>query len=402
MLVRTLLARPMLASYVALAVSVGGMTARTSPTAPTSTTRLAGVIAGSVRDPEGTPIEGALVELLGTGRSTRSIADGRFLLDSVSAGRGTLRISLQGYLPAQTEIRVADDSATTLEVVLVPDGQPLAPVRVLAKARGRIFGTVVDSVGRPLPGVSVGLVGSRGTTLTDSSGQFQFVDLAPGQYLVEARRVGFELSRYPVRMADNIERIVTMRLRSGPMALTRVELHNTEVAAQDAHARIGMRSMTKSFVMSREDLREFGKTPLDVVLSRSAFRDHMRGGKSDAGALDSMCVLVDGWRAFGRGVAPAKLGDLNPSVPNAPVVVGAPGVPGVPGAPAVRHTTDGLAENVVGWLRTFYADEVEMLEVYVANTDYSRTLCGRFGYGSGCSCPPYMISPPTVVIWLKK
>jgi protocatechuate 3,4-dioxygenase beta subunit len=394
MLARTLLARPMLASYVALAVSVGGMMARPTPTAPTSTARLAGVIAGSVRDPEGAPIEGALVELLGTGRSTRSIADGRFLLDSVSAGRGTLRISLQGYLPAQTEIRVADDSATTLEVVLVPDGQPLAPVRVLAKARGRIFGTVVDSIGRPLPGVSVGLVGSRGTTLTDSSGQFQFVDLAPGQYLVEARRVGFELSRYPVRMADNIERIVTMRLRSGPMALTRVELHNTEVAAQDAHARIGMRSMAKSFIMSREDLRESGKTPLDVVLQRSAFRDYMRGRQSDAGALDSMCVLVDGWRALGRGLSPIDQNGGDRTL-NA-----------TPGPPTAADLSAGTRlnapPNTGGWLRTFYADEVEMLEVYVANTDYSRTLCARFSYGSGCSCPPYMISPPTVVIWLKK
>jgi Carboxypeptidase regulatory-like domain len=390
---RAMLARPMLASYVALAVSVGGITARSTPVDQTETARLSGVIAGTVSDPEGGPIEGALVEVLGTSRSTRSVADGRFLLDSVPSGRRTLRISLQGYLPAQTEIRVADDSATTLEVVLVPDGQPLAPVRVLAKARGRIFGTVVDSVGTPLPGVSVGLVGTRGTTLTDSAGNFKFLDLAPGQYLVEARRVGFELSRYPVRMTDDLERIVTMRLRAGPMALTLVELHNTEVAARDAHSRIGMRSMTKSFVMSREDLREFGKTPLDVVLQRSAFRDFMRGRKSDAGALDSMCVLVDGWRAFGRGLRPVSLGDQNINLPQ-PVKA--------EGAQKTRNTTDGITENVVGWLRTFYADEVEMLEVYAANEDFSRTLCARFSWGSGCSCPPYMISPPTVVIWLKK
>jgi hypothetical protein len=119
----------------------------------------------------------------------------------------------------------------------------------------------------------------------------------------------------------------------------------------------------------------------------------MRGGKSDAGALDSMCVLVDGWRALGRGLQPAALGDLNRDLPSSPVP---------DGAQKVRNTTDGISENIVGWLRSFYADEVEMLEVYASGTDYSRTLCARFGAGSGCSCPPYMISPPTVVIWLRK
>ena len=394
MLARAMLARPMLVSYVAVAVSVGGMTARPRPVEQAATAPRSGVIAGTVRDPEGSPIEGALVEILGTSRFTRSIADGRFLLDSVPAGQRTLRISLQGYLPAQTDIRVADDSATALEVVLMPDGQPLAPVRVTAKARGRIFGTVVDSLGTPLPGVSVGLVGTRGTTMTDSIGHFQFLDLAPGQYLVEARRVGFELSRYPVRMTDNLERIVTLRLRSGPMALTRVELHNTEVAARDAHARIGMRSMTKSFVMSREDLREFGKAPLDVVLQRSAFRDYMRGARGDAGALDSMCVLVDGWRALGRGFAPT---DENGGDRPLPVTPAPPTMASLAAGTRAKSTP-----NLGGWLRTFYADEVEMLEVYVGDTDYSRTLCARFGTGSGCSCPPYMISPPTVVIWLRK
>jgi len=392
-----MLARTTLASYVAFAALVGGVLA--SPAARTHRPQAAdrsirtGVIAGTVRDSEGDPLGGALVELLGTDRSTSAGSSGRFVLDSVPAGRATVRISLPGYLPAQTELRVADDSATTLEVVLVPDGQPLAPVRVIGKSRGRIFGTVVDSSGAPIPGVSVGLVGTRGTTMTDSVGHFEFLDLAPGQYLVEARRLGFELSRYPVRMADNLERVVTMRLRSGPLALTRIELHNTEVAAKEAQSRLAMRSVTQSFIMSREDLREFGRTPLDVVLSRSAFRHYLRGVRGDAGVLDTMCVLVDGWRALGRGLAPIDERGADRS--------------GTSGPPTMASFGEGTRlkslPNSGGWLRTFYADEVDMLEVHVSDQDQSRTLCGRFTYGTGCSCnPPYMTSPPTVVIWLRK
>lgn len=377
-----MLARTTLASYAAFAVLVGGVlaspTPRRDPPQPADRFVRTGMIAGTVRDSEGDPLGGALVQLLGTERTTYVGSNGRFVLDSVPAGRATVRISLQGYLPAQADLRVADDSATTLEVVLVPDGQPLAPVRVIGKSRGRIFGTVVDSSGTPIPGVSVGLVGTRGTTMSDSVGHFEFLDLAPGQYLVEARRLGFELSRYPVRMADNLERVITMRLRSGPLALTRIELHNTEVAAKEAQSRLAMRSMTKSFIMSREDLREFGRAPLDVVLQRSAFREYMRGVQSDAGALDTMCVLVDGWRALGRGYA----------------AIDERGSGG---------TRAKALPNGGGWLRTFYADEVDMLEVHVSDQDQSRTLCGRFSYGTGCSCnPPYMTSPPTVVIWLRK
>ena len=376
-----MLSRTTLASYVVFALCVGGFLAAPVLTAGPPTSRAVGIITGVVRDVEGDPLGGARVELVGTARSTQTITDGRFMIDSVPTGRAEIRVSLPGYLPAQAEVRVAEDSVTALDVVLVVDGQPLPTVTVKAKTRGRILGTVVDSVGTPLPGVSVGLVGTRGTTMTDSIGRFEFLDLAPGQYLVEARRVGFELSRYPVRMTDNLERIVTMRLRRGPMALTLLELHNTEVAAKETYSRISMRSMTKSFVMSREQLAPFGRQPMDVVLSRSDFRQFMRGAIGDAGALDTMCVLVDGWRSYGRGYQPIDAG-------------AGPGGTRAPSEP-----------NKGGWLRSFYADEVEMVEVYVANTDYSGTLCSRFSHGSGCACGPppgYLISPPTVVIWLKK
>jgi len=337
-----------------------------------------GMITGQVRDLQGNDLAGVRAELLGSDRATMSIADGRFLLDSVPAGSHTLRLSLAGYLPAQARVRVAADSATTLDVVLVPDGQPLSPVRVTAKARGRVSGTVVDTAGRPLVGVSVGMVGVRQTVLTDSLGGFVFADLDPGQYLIEARRIGYELSRYPVRMADDLERVVTMRLRQGPRALTRTEFHNTEVAAREAHSRIAFRSLTRSMIMSRDELEAFGRSPLDIVLQRSRLRDYLRGAKSDANALDTMCVLVDGWRALGRGVARIdERGGWGRRAPSAPI------------------------DN--GWLRTFYADDVEMLEVHVSDSENSRTLCGRFTYGSGCSCnPPYQTSPPTVVIWLRK
>lgn len=57
---------------------------------------------------------------------------------------------------------------------------------------GNIFGTVVSSDGAPLPGVTVTLtgVGAPQTTVTDSQGQFRFINLSPGSYTLRAELAG--------------------------------------------------------------------------------------------------------------------------------------------------------------------------------------------------------------------
>ena len=57
---------------------------------------------------------------------------------------------------------------------------------------GNIYGTVSDSNGNPLPGVTVALsgVGAPQTFMTDAQGNFRFLNLDPGDYAIRAELSG--------------------------------------------------------------------------------------------------------------------------------------------------------------------------------------------------------------------
>src|SRR5580765_1069449 len=66
----------------------------------------------------------------------------------------------------------------------------------MAQGVGAIGGTISDSSGAVLPGVSVALSNPRGSiggnqeTVTDARGAFQFIRLVPGTYNVKADLAG--------------------------------------------------------------------------------------------------------------------------------------------------------------------------------------------------------------------
>jgi hypothetical protein len=61
---------------------------------------------------------------------------------------------------------------------------------------GDIYGTVTDSEGNPLPGVTVTLTGSKTapvTSITSNQGRFRFVSLSPAaDYTIKAELEGFK------------------------------------------------------------------------------------------------------------------------------------------------------------------------------------------------------------------
>lgn len=91
-----------------------------------------------------------------------------------------------------------------LVALLVVVGFAGAPA--LAQQTGTIEGTIVDSNGSPLPGVSVeikspALQGTR-TTVSDASGRYKFPVLPPGTYTVSASLSGFtKAERTNIRVA---------------------------------------------------------------------------------------------------------------------------------------------------------------------------------------------------------
>ena len=85
----------------------------------------------------------------------------------------------------------------------------------LAQDTGNIFGTVSDTDGAALPGVTVTLVGFGATQLqvTDSNGGFRFLGLDPGSWSVKAELEGFSTVEYPnvvVSINRNTEILLTL------------------------------------------------------------------------------------------------------------------------------------------------------------------------------------------------
>lgn len=133
------------------------------------------------------------------------------------------------------------------------------PSPAAAQGVGAIGGTVSDSSGAALPGVTVslsnpGVIGGDRSTVTDERGAYQFIRLVPGNYAVKAALQGFR-SAVQERIVVNSD------------ATARVDLHLEIGALEETITVSGQSSLLdttqvlKQTVMTRETL--------DVLPSRS-------------------------------------------------------------------------------------------------------------------------------------
>jgi hypothetical protein len=85
-----------------------------------------------------------------------------------------------------------------------------------------IYGTVTLSDGTPFPGVFILLQSTefsqQNNTISDDSGQFRFLDLPPGPYLITFEMQGFKTLQFPVDVSQGRDRriIIVMEDLSDP------------------------------------------------------------------------------------------------------------------------------------------------------------------------------------------
>lgn len=101
--------------------------------------------------------------------------------------------------------------AVAAVLLLVGSGASWAQIQT-----GNLFGTVVDEQGSALPGVTMTLTGTSGTTVqvTDAQGRFRFPSLGPGTYSLRAELEGFspvENTNISINLARNTDIEVTMQ-----------------------------------------------------------------------------------------------------------------------------------------------------------------------------------------------
>jgi protocatechuate 3,4-dioxygenase beta subunit len=220
-------------------------------------------LTGTVRGPEGKPIEGAVVlyrPLAASPRefaaSTRTDAEGRFRAELKAAGPVYVRVTAKGL------------AGRSFEKV-----QPASPLTVVLDRGQAIEGNVRDGAGQPLADAlvtaspaSVALVSGWDTgtqsieTKTDAKGHFRLGGIGPDLYTVSANARGFGSARKSnVRPGGTVNlvarpggwlagRVSDPKGRPLPGALVRAELEpqfwaSSAVVATDAEGRFEVPSL---------------------------------------------------------------------------------------------------------------------------------------------------------------
>lgn len=323
-----------------------------------------GSVAGYVVDTDGRPLAGVPVVIPTAAARATTDAEGFFLLRGIASGRHQLFVRQIGFRPAVTDIDVEADRTLNLRIDLRRLAVELDPVVVQAYVLNELSGLVTDVYERPIPGAVIEIVGLGVKTETQDQGRFLLVDLAPGNYVLQIRALGYRVAQFGLRMLPQMERDLTFRLRTASLE-DELQIPRAVEVANEANRRLGLRG-GRAVVIGREQLERHGSAPLGVALAgtEAALVFNQVGGS---------CILLNGSEPLTIGSASRQSSRQSPG--------------------------SGNLFNAGGWLGFFRADEVALIELYPEGSENSRTLCGRFPPSSGCSCPP---EPSGIVLWLQR
>ena len=166
---------------------------------------LRSTIMGTVMDGDtGEPVENALISI-GDGEFSATTSElGQYLIHDIPAGSLTLKVSKVGYRETTQTIELTSESTLRINVKLFPKGDV------------SINGRVIDSVGlNPVNGATIQIFNAGGfheIRETSTDGQFSFLSLKPGKYVVEIEASGFKSRRRDVLIDWDIHQSVMIKL----------------------------------------------------------------------------------------------------------------------------------------------------------------------------------------------
>ena len=273
----------------------------------------AGAFSGIVRDLGGVPLPDVEVTLLGESAGARTDSSGRFMLRDIPAGGHTALFRRIGY--RSVDYRWLAQGGRELQVTVTMQVIPRQLERVVVEApssshkRGTssVAGTVTDSSGQPVIGADVRLLGSGLSTITDSSGRFDFAMLAAGSYIVRARRIGLASTTHVMQIVSDDNRGITLKMFGLPprtrardsSSASGYGIADAGFDAFDRRERVGLAQP----VLGPGDLFRADRAPLDFVLQ--PYRDNSSMHRQSSNLVreglgsseEGDCLLVDGRRA---------------------------------------------------------------------------------------------------------
>jgi iron complex outermembrane receptor protein len=100
--------------------------------APLEATAQQGVVRGTVRNPQGVPIRGAMVGIAGSTLYAQTDPAGRYRLAPVPAGEARVRAAAIGYRPVTTVVTLSPGDSVTADFTLDPSPLELTPLDVVS------------------------------------------------------------------------------------------------------------------------------------------------------------------------------------------------------------------------------------------------------------------------------
>jgi outer membrane cobalamin receptor len=185
----------------------------------------------------------------------------------------------------------------------------MIPLGANGQSNVRLEGIVLDAIdGSPLAGVTVALVGSGHTTVSDQYGRFLFQSTPSGQYLVRARSLGYaEFTSGQITVTTDVTSKMTIRLNRAPHTIPGITVSGQRETEPGG-------SVT---IIEREEIDRPGVNDLGDVLEKVPGVSVERTGGSNGTARvrirgcdpRQVLVLVDGQSINSSG-GPADLNSV--------------------------------------------------------------------------------------------
>jgi Carboxypeptidase regulatory-like domain len=233
----------------------------------------------------------------------------------------------------------------------------LAPQAMAQTQTGTVEGKAVDQQGAVLPGVNVTLSGPRGSqsTVTDASGLFRFVGVAPATYTLKAELTGFlpqEQTDVIVAMGKTVTADFALKVGGVTETVEVTAASTLDVKSSATHTNISQDMLTLTPMYSSTSINLLNYAP--GINSSSAYG--AQGGVANALLLDGVDTRDpeggSAWTFFNQNLieeiqigglgAPAEYGGFTGAIIN---TVTKSGGNAYSGLFSMRYTNDSLASN---------------------------------------------------------
>ena len=171
----------------------------------------------------------------------------------------------------------------------------VATVGAQAPSRGGLSGRLTDTLGAPIPGAVVHLVGTSYGATSDGGGRYRVEPVAQGSYRVSVRRLGFASDTFSVTVGGTVVAIPDRVLRSAAAVLAGVVIRESGRLNETREAALARRDQADNLIVvqSGDEIRSLPNANAAEALARMpAFR------QSATRVKESLCKSAARNRGF--------------------------------------------------------------------------------------------------------